>query len=109
MDLLACAPRNGSEKNYGGPFPLGSPLSMKRMRCSLLPCLLNSSNVDGTARKGKKRGKSVLSIGNQHKLARREAEDAHSVMADRCDPTAGIELSQHSSFRLQVRPISTVL
>ena len=45
---------------------------------------IHSSNVDGNARKGKKGGKSVLSIGNQHKVARREAEDVHSVIVDRC-------------------------
>src|SRR5260370_33785197 len=81
---------------------------MKRMRCSLLTCLMNSSNVDGTARKGKKRGKSVLSIGNQHKVARREAEDVHSLIVDRRQPTVGNELSQNSSARRQIRPLCCV-
>src|SRR2546429_4455741 len=42
-------------------------------RSTLFPyTTLFRSHVDGTARKGKKRGKSVLSIGNQHKVARRD-------------------------------------
>jgi hypothetical protein len=69
---------------------------------------IHSPNVDRTARKGKKLGKSFLSIGNQHKVAGWEAEDVHSLIVDRRQPTVSNELSQSSSAGRQIRPLCRV-
>src|SRR5260370_5911734 len=45
---------------------------------------------------------------SQPEVERGEAEDVHSLIVDRCQPTVGNELSQSSSARRQIRPLCRV-